>query len=155
MKSGPISWLPYNINSIQHGISPYRDAYVKASFHCTNDVLNEATSAVDNGRQASATQLFLSVTSLYRLSQLCPTKPLLRWRALEIQKAAYTLATPSWIDLISEVLVPRNYRKVQEGPLVAGVYTSPNESFRPGTDTHHDPVDRGTPISSPDYVGYV
>jgi hypothetical protein len=123
--------LPSIVDARQENISSHNDAYSRAFFPHCNHLLSKAVAAAGEGRQASASQLFLRVACLYRVSRSCSTNPSLRWKAFEAQKAAYALGTSSWTDPVCEVLVPHTRREEQDDceiPLYIRLPTTPRQA---------------------------
>ena len=97
------------LTSIKNKISDgYSDAYTKAFFPKCEALTQEAEAAKVSGDLAKASDLYLRIAALYRISRFPYMNTAAKWKAWELQKDAYAKGVEYWDDPMTEKIIPHS-----------------------------------------------
>ncbi|MCJ1341143.1 hypothetical protein MMC09_006439 [Bachmanniomyces sp. S44760] len=90
-------------NNINDG---YSDAYTEAFFPVCQALDKQASSATSSRDYAAASSLYLRIACLYRIARFPYIDSPKKWKAYELQKAAYLKVAGNWIEPVREEIIP-------------------------------------------------
>ncbi|SLM39687.1 Alpha/beta hydrolase fold-5 [Lasallia pustulata] len=112
-------------NDINDG---YGDAYTKAFFPVCDDLLKEAESCAASGKSDQASDIYLRVACLYRISRFPIMNSPVKWKAWEAQKETYMKAAETWTEPIREESIPHKAACGADGPTIPIYYRVPRSA---------------------------